>query len=141
MRHAAFAAYPVLAAAYLTISLTRPGGLLLAAVLGVGGSGLGVEFAAQPGRLTSAVPDVFATEVSGMVTMMGQLAGVVGVAVFGAVHPSLAAHPGHALTVVMAALSGTALAAALAAYAGGRARGWVASQAKATAPEPAAAEH
>ena len=119
--HAAPVAYVILAAAYLTLGLTRASGTAMVVLLGMGGLGLGIGFTAQLGRLTSAMPARYAPDVSGLVNMTAQLSGVVGVATFGTLYLAMADRPGHAFTVVMTAFAATALVAAVAARAAGRA--------------------
>lgn len=115
------AAYVILAGAYFGLAATRGQGWALFALLGAGGFGLGLGYAAQLGRLTSAVPARHAPDLSGLVNTGAQLAGVAGVAVLGTLYLSLAGRPEHAFAVVMAAAGATALAAAAAAHSAGRA--------------------
>jgi MFS family permease len=119
--HAAPVAYVILAGAYLALGLTHASGTAMVALLGMGGFGLGMGFTAQLGRLTSALPARYAPDVSGLVNTTAQLSGVVGVATFGTLYLALAERPAHAFTVVMTVLGATALVAAVAAHAAGRA--------------------
>lgn len=130
----------LLATAYALIALNAATGIggtpLLVVLLGAGGLGLGLQFAAQMARLTGAVEPRHAPDISGVSTTMMQIGGAVAVAGFGGLYHALAGRPGaagHAFGVVTAALAGTALLSALAAALMGRAR------TAATAPEPAAA--
>ncbi|WP_214409502.1 MFS transporter [Sphaerisporangium fuscum] len=119
-RHAATAAYVILAAAYLGIGISHASGAPLVALLGAGGFGLGTGFAAQLGRLTSGLPAAYAPDVSGLVNTTSQLSGVVGVAVFGTLYLGLADRPASAFAVVMSAFGVTSLVAAVMTYAAGR---------------------
>lgn len=116
--HAPVAGYLILAAAYLTIGLTRADGALLVVLLGFGGLGLGLGFASQLGRATAGVPARFAPDLSGVVNTNSQLSAVAGVAVFGTLYLGLGGTPQHAFTVVMTVFAGTALAACAAGFAG-----------------------
>ncbi|MGW2309595.1 MFS transporter [Actinomadura luteofluorescens] len=118
---APIAGYLLLASVYATVGLTRADGAALAALLGFGGLGLGFGFAPQLGRLTAHVPDRHAADLSGLVNMNFQLAGVAGVAVFGTLYLGLPGGHGPAFTAVMLGFGGTALAAAAASFAGHRA--------------------
>ncbi|GAA4383425.1 MFS transporter [Actinomadura verrucosospora] len=115
------AGYLLLASAYAVAGLTRPDGAALAVLLGFGGLGLGLGFAPQLGRLTAHVPDRYAADLSGLVNMNFQLAGVAGVAVFGTLYLGFPGGHGPAFTAVMLGFGGTALAAAAASFAGRRA--------------------
>ncbi|WP_222869881.1 MFS transporter [Actinomadura decatromicini] len=115
------AGYVLLASVYLTIGLTHPDGAALVALLGFGGLGLGLGFAPQLVRLTSAVPPHQAADLSGLINTNFQLAGVTGVAAYGALYLGVPGGHAHAFTVVMLAFTATALTAACAAYAGHRA--------------------
>lgn len=116
--HAASVGCLVLGSAYLAISLSHAVGAPLVAILTLGGLGLGLQFGAVIGSLTSSVPAASAPDMTGLITTNSQLFGVAGVATFGTVYLSLADRPGashatHAFGVVMAASAATALAAAL----------------------------
>ncbi|MEV3923308.1 hypothetical protein [Actinomadura coerulea] len=90
-------------------------------LLALGVLGLGLGFAPQLGRLTANVPDRHAADLSGLVNMNFQLAGVAGVAVFGALYLGFPGGPGPAFTAVALGFGATALAAAAASFAGHRA--------------------
>ncbi|WP_372507063.1 MFS transporter [Actinomadura madurae] len=115
------AGYLLLAAVYAAIGLTHADGTALAVLLGLGGLGLGLGFAPQLGRLTAAVPARHAADLSGLVNMNFQLAGVAGIAVFGTLYLGVPGGHAHALTVVLLGFGATALAAAAASFAGHRA--------------------
>ncbi len=115
------AGYLLLAAVYITAGLTRVDGTALAALLGFGGLGLGLGFAPQLARLTAHVPDRYAADISGLVNMNFQLAGVAGVAVFGTLYLGVPGGHAQAFSTVMLGFGGTALAAAAASSAGRRA--------------------
>lgn len=110
----------VMALAYAAIALAvlagHHDGALLIALLGVGGFGLGTAFSARLTHLMTAVPGRYAADISGVFTTTSQLAGAVGVALFGTAYLQLAGSASDsavdAFTVVVA---GFALAAALAA--------------------------
>jgi MFS family permease len=121
VRHAAPAAYVVLSAAYLSIAVFEAHGVLLVALLGAGGFGLGLGFSAQLGRLTSGLPARYAPDVSGMVNTTAQLSAVVGVATSGSLYLALADRPIHALTVVMTVFAAVSLVAAGTSHLAGRA--------------------
>jgi MFS family permease len=93
--------------------LTDP---VLVTLLGLGGFGLGVTFTALMTHMTANVPASNATDLSGLIPTNTQLAGVVGVTVFGAGYLALATRsPGEAfaaVTVAFAVTSGLAAAAA-----------------------------
>ncbi|SNR37032.1 Predicted arabinose efflux permease, MFS family [Actinomadura mexicana] len=115
------AGYLLLASVYVAAGLARPDGTVLAVLLGFGGLGLGFGFAPQLGRLTAHVPDRHAADLSGLVNMNFQLAGVAGVAVFGTLYLGVPGGHGPAFTAVMLGFGGTALAATAASLAGHRA--------------------
>ncbi|SFO22618.1 Predicted arabinose efflux permease, MFS family [Actinomadura madurae] len=115
------AGYLLLAAVYAAIGLTHADGTALAILLGFGGHGLGLGFAPQLGRLTAAVPARHAADLSGLVNMNFQLAGVAGIAVFGTLYLGVPGGHAHAVTVVLLGFGATALAAAAASFAGHRA--------------------
>jgi MFS family permease len=114
----------LLAGAYAAISASafagRHGEPLLVALLGVGGLGLGIQFNAVIARLTDAVPDGYAPDISGVSTTTIQIGGVVGVAAFGTLYLSLAhggaAHASHAFAVVTAGFAAAALLATATSY-------------------------
>ncbi|WP_433475227.1 MFS transporter [Spirillospora sp. CA-142024] len=115
------AGYLLLASVYVAVGLTHADGAALIVLLGFGGLGLGLGFTPQLGRLTANVPAGHAADLSGLINMNFQLAGVAGVAVFGTLYLGVPGGHGHALTVVMLGFGGTALAATAASFAGHRA--------------------
>ncbi|MGH3240934.1 MAG: hypothetical protein ACRDNL_11165 [Spirillospora sp.] len=96
----------VLASVYATAGLARPDGTALALLLGFGGLGLGLGFAPQLARVTASVPARYAADLSGLVNTNFQLAGVTGVAAFGALYLGVPGSHGHTFRVVMAAFAG-----------------------------------
>jgi predicted MFS family arabinose efflux permease len=109
--------YALLAAAYLGIGVLRPDGALLVVVLGFGGLGLGIGFAALLGHLTSAVAPRHAPEISGVSTTTTQIGGAIGVAAAGGLYLGLAPDgPRYAFAVTALALAAAAALAAVAAY-------------------------
>jgi hypothetical protein len=127
--------------------------VLLAPLFGLGGLGLGVEFAAQAGRLTAAVEPRYAADISGASSTLIQVGGAIGVAAVGALYlagtrgtgspaigpasvaagaagASVAAGAAHAFAVTTGVLAGVALLAVAAA--------WRASAPAPAAPAPAA---
>ncbi|TDD66385.1 MFS transporter [Actinomadura darangshiensis] len=115
------AGYLLLASVYVAVGLSHADGTALIVLLGFGGLGLGLGFAPQLARITADVPAEYATDLSGLINMNFQLGGVAGVAVFGTLYLGVPGSHAHALTVVMLAFGGTALAASLASLAGRRA--------------------
>jgi MFS family permease len=114
--------YVLLAAAYLGIGVLRPDGALLVILLGFGGLGLGIGFAALLGHLTSVVAPRHAAEISGVSTTTTQIGGAIGVAAAGGLYLGLAPDgPRHAFAVTALALAATAALASLAAFAATRA--------------------
>jgi MFS family permease len=111
----------LLATAYVAISISLFAGghneALLVALLGAGGLGLGLQFSAMIGHLTSAVPPRYAPDISGVTTTTMQIAGAIAVAAFGTLYLALASGSGagdatHAFAVVTAALAVISLIAA-----------------------------
>jgi MFS family permease len=100
---------------------TAPG--LLAPVLGLGGLGLGIEFAAMASLITAAIEPRLAPDFSGASSTLTQLGGAIGVAAFGAIylagigagapHATAAAH---SFAVTAAVLAGVALLATASAW-------------------------
>jgi hypothetical protein len=88
----------LLAAAYLAISTAlfagHHGELLLSVLLGAGGLGLGLHFSALTGHLTTAIPDGYASDISGVTSTTLTIGGAIGVAALGTLYLSLASHPG-----------------------------------------------
>ncbi|GLF97760.1 MFS transporter [Streptomyces yaizuensis] len=84
----------LLAVSYIAVALTvwsGPGdGPLLLAALALGGLGLGLSSNALIGHMTEAVDSRWATDLSGVITTNGQLAGAAGVAAFGSLYASWA---------------------------------------------------
>lgn len=119
------AGYLILAAAHLGLSISLLTGHLSAALLivllGVGGFGLGTGFAPMIAHITASVVGRYAPDISGLITTTGQIAAVLGIAVFGTAYLSLAPHPGpqvatHAFTLITASFALTSLLAMLLAY-------------------------
>jgi MFS family permease len=109
--------YLLLTAAYLAIGVLRPGGALFVVLLGCGGLGLGIGFAALLGHLTSVVAPRHAAEISGVSTTTTQIGGAIGVASAGGLYLGLAPDgPRYAFAVTVLALAGAAALAAVAAY-------------------------
>jgi hypothetical protein len=92
------------------------GGPLLIVLLGLGGFGLGTSFSGLVGHITSAVPEGAAPDISGLLVMTAQMAGVVGVATFGTAYFALASDPRQAFSLIAGGFALTALAAAVAGY-------------------------
>jgi MFS family permease len=109
--------YLLLTAAYLGIGVLRPEGALLVILLGFGGLGLGIGFAALLGHLTTVVAPRHATEISGVSTTTTQIGGAIGVAAAGGLYLGLAPDgPRYAFAVTALALAAAAALAAMAAY-------------------------
>jgi len=114
----------LLAAAYLVISVTLftdgyAQGLLIV-LLGFGGFGLGLQFSALIGHLTTTVPTDYAPDISGVASTTAQIGGALGVAALGSLYLSLATSPGpayatHAFAITTAVLGALALIASLSA--------------------------
>jgi MFS family permease len=80
-------------------------GPLLFILLGIGGLGLGVSANTLVGAMTSAMPDEFAADLSGVISTNAQLSGALGVSVAGAGYTALVTDrvsPARALEVVLA---------------------------------------
>jgi MFS family permease len=115
----------ILAVAYASISVSmlsgmRPDALLLG-LLALGGFGLGMNFSGILVHLTVSATPRYAADISGAFSTSLQIAGAIGVAAFGTLYLSQAAHPGpvaasHAFGVVTAAFAFVALIAGTAAY-------------------------
>jgi MFS family permease len=110
----------LLAAAYSAISVMLFSGhhvqALLIVLLGVGGLGLGIQFSALIRHLTTAVPPVYAADISGVSTTALQIGAAIGVAAFGTLYLSLTAQQGarpatHAFAITTAAFAVVALLA------------------------------
>jgi MFS family permease len=130
------ASYLLLSAAYLGISTLRPGDLVLAALLALGGLGLGAGFVTMLGHLTNATPARYAPDISGVSTTTLQIGGTLGVAAIGTLYLSVAADhsaaaASNAFALTTLVLGGVALAATGAA--------WLAT--RPLAPAPGHPEH
>lgn len=88
---------------------------LLAPVLGLGGLGLGIQFATVAGRMAAAVEPRYAPDISGVSSTLVQVGGSIGVAAVGALYLSQAHHPAHAFAAATATLAALALVASAAA--------------------------
>lgn len=84
----------LLAVSYAAISLTvgvgHGNGPLLLVLLGFGGLGLGLSYSAMMRHLTESVPRGFASDFSGILVTVFQIAGVLGVAALGTLYQGLA---------------------------------------------------
>ncbi|MGH9128868.1 MAG: hypothetical protein ACRDY2_07865 [Acidimicrobiales bacterium] len=94
----------------------QPSEALLVVLLGLGGFGLGTQFAALLAHLTNSVTDRYAPDISGVSTTALQIGGAIGVATLGSLYFALASHPGseharHAFAVVTAVLAAVSLLA------------------------------
>jgi MFS family permease len=120
--HAAPAGCLLLAGAYVAISASlfadHHRETLLVVLLAAGGLGLGIQFSAMIGHLTSAVSTRYAADISGVTTTTMQIAGAIGIAAFGTAYLSLASDGAatHAFAVVTGAFAGIAVLAALLAH-------------------------
>ncbi|GAA3244531.1 MFS transporter [Dactylosporangium siamense] len=110
----------LLAAAYAAIAAVtlqrHHNQALLMTLLAAGGLGLGVQFSALIGHLTTIVATDYAADISGVSTTVMQIGAAVSVAAFGTLYFGLATHATNAFGVTVAALALTALAASLTAY-------------------------
>ena len=89
-------------------------GLMLMALLGVAGLGLGTAFTGMLGHLTSSVSGEHAAALSGLFNTATRAGGVIGTAAFGTIYLALVRHPDqavHGFAVLNLALAATALAA------------------------------
>ena len=111
----------LLTAAYATISIALLAGYhgeaLLLVLLAAGGLGHGIQFSAMITHLTTVVAATYAPDISGVSTTTLQIGGASGVAAFGTLYLTLAAHEGttqgtHAFAVTTAAYAAVALLAA-----------------------------
>ncbi|EFL29371.1 probable actinorhodin transporter [Streptomyces himastatinicus ATCC 53653] len=105
------------AAVSTSVALGREDGVLLLVLLGLGGLGLGISSHSLISHLTNAVERRYATDLSGVISTNAQLAGTVGVAVFGTLYSGLAPAPGasaatEAFTTVTAVFAVLALISA-----------------------------
>ena len=110
---------------------------LLAPLLGLGGLGLGIQFATVAARMTAAVEPRYAPDISGVSSTVIQIGGSIGVAAVGALYLAQAHHPQHAFataTGTMAALAAIAVATAALVT---RTRGAVAAEAAEASQAPA----
>jgi MFS family permease len=117
--------YLLLAMAYFAIStvmfIGRPGDALFAALLAVGGLGLGTGFATLIRHLSSSVPSRYSSDISGVITTILQIGGAIGIAAVGGIYLTLAAPAGpttsrHSFAVTALILGTIVLLAALVAY-------------------------
>jgi len=114
----------LLMVAYAAISITlfagHHGEALLVVLLSLGGLGLGVQFSALIGHLTTAVPSDYAADISGVSTTGMQIGGAVAVAAFGTLylghHPTGAADATHAFAITASAFAAISLLAAAMAH-------------------------
>lgn len=125
----------VLAGAYLAVSVARAEGVVLLALLGLGGLGLGTSFSGLMTHLTGSVPTRFASDLSGVIATVAQLSGVAGVATFGTAYLALAPDPGRAAAMDAFALVTAAFAVTAAGTAGAA---WRATRHAAVGREPVA---
>jgi len=91
------------------------GGLLLFALLGIGGLGLGMSANTLIGAVTSSMSPQYAADLSGVVATNAQLSGALGVALAGSTYAALDTAPSTALSVVLAGFVGLTLVGAAAA--------------------------
>ncbi|MBO2452940.1 MFS transporter [Actinomadura barringtoniae] len=110
---AAVIGYVILAVAYLAIGASHAHPVPLVIALGFGGLGLGMGFASMLGRMSAALPQRYAADMSGLFNTNAQLAAVAGVAVFGTVYLGFADRPQHAFTIVTSVFAASALTAAV----------------------------
>jgi hypothetical protein len=107
----------LLAFAYAGISAGLEAGVhsqaLLVPLFGLGGLGLGLEFATVTGHLTTAVPVRYAADISGVSATLMQIGGSIAVAAIGAVYLDIP-RPGPAFAATTAILAAVALLAAAA---------------------------
>lgn len=115
----------ILAVAFASISVSMLAGhrseVLLLGLLALGGLGLGTNFSSILAHLTEVATPRYAADISGVFTTSLQIAGAIGVAAFGTLYLSRAAHPGalaatHAFGVVTAASALVALVAGATGY-------------------------
>jgi MFS family permease len=118
------AAFGLLGCALLGVALEgltlTPQGAALAALLGIAGFGMGAGFSALVTHLMAAVDRELTSDLSGVLSTNSEVAGALGVAVFGTLYLALAADGGTrtsvaALTLVVASLGALAVLAAVAA--------------------------
>lgn len=122
--------FAVLAASYTAIAATvfagHSGAGVLFGLLAFGGLGLGLGVTASIRQMMAAIAAQQACDMSGLILTTAQMAGALGVAVFGTAYFSLVEPSGpavamHGFAIVVAGFSLTALLAAAAAYRSGRA--------------------
>jgi predicted MFS family arabinose efflux permease len=115
----------ILAVAYGSISASMLTGIhpeaLLLGLLALGGLGLGTTFSSILVHLTASATPRYAADISGVFSTSLQIAGAIGVAAFGTLYLSQAAHPGpvaasHAFGVVTAVFAFVTLIAGATAY-------------------------
>ncbi|MBO3677511.1 MFS transporter [Streptomyces sp. NEAU-YJ-81] len=102
-------------------------GPMLFVLLAVGGLGLGISSNALIGRMTFALPNRYAADLSGVISTNAQLCGALGVAALGTSYLRLAesasaGQSAKAFEVVLFVCAGLALLGAVAAHQGSRAR-------------------
>ncbi|WAL64564.1 MFS transporter [Amycolatopsis cynarae] len=90
-------------------------GLPLSGLLTIGGLGLGISASALVGTMTSALPDRYAADLSGLITTNAQLTGALGIAVAGTAYLALPVPPATAFTLVLIGFTVLALLGATAA--------------------------
>lgn len=115
VRYVPVTGYVTLGVAYLLVAgSARAPGIVLVAVLGIGGFGLGTGFSSMVAHLTGAVDSRYAADIGGVITTIAQTSGVVGVASFGTLYIGLSAHSAPtAFAVVCGTLAATAGIAAV----------------------------
>ncbi|HEY4454451.1 MAG TPA: MFS transporter, partial [Pseudonocardiaceae bacterium] len=78
------------AAIGITVGVGAGNGALLLVLLGFGGLGLGLSYSAMMRHLTESVPHGFASDFSGILVTVFQIAGVLGVAALGTLYQGIA---------------------------------------------------
>jgi MFS family permease len=78
------------AAVALAVGLGHGTGALLLVLLGFGGLGLGLSYSSMMRHLTESVPPGYASDFSGILVTVFQIAGVLGVAALGTLYQGLA---------------------------------------------------
>lgn len=118
VRYAPVTGYVTLGVAYLLVAASAQApGVVLVAVLGIGGFGLGTGYSSLVAHLAGAVDGRYAADIGGVITTNAQTASVIGVAAFGTLYMGLAPTGATAAFVaVCTALAATALLAAASAW-------------------------